>query len=128
MHVHAAAEAFGAFALAMTCVALVSAKQHLRIVFVARKAARLRPKRLHQIDGAEPSQRGYNVAMAGNILGFAIAIALILAGILFNRQDNKDLRATVESLRNDMNRNFFEFYRTLGQHDARLDNLEKRNG
>ena len=52
--------------------------------------------------------------MAGSIFGFAIAIALILAGILFNRQDNKDLRATVEALRNDMNRNFFEFYRTLG--------------
>ncbi|HUI82765.1 MAG TPA: hypothetical protein VL240_00995 [Candidatus Binatia bacterium] len=66
--------------------------------------------------------------MAGNILGFVIAIALILAGILFNRQDNKDLRGALEALRNDMNKNFFEFYRTLGQHDARLDNLEKRSG
>ena len=63
--------------------------------------------------------------MTGNLIGFAVAIALILAGILFNRQDYKELRATVEALRNDMNKNFYDFYRTLGQHDARLDNLEK---
>jgi len=69
--------------------------------------------------------RGYKAAMTANILGFAIAIALILAGILFNRQDYKELRATVEALRSDMNKNFYEFYRTLGQHDPRLDNLEK---
>ncbi len=62
----------------------------------------------------------------GQLFGFLIAIALILASIIFNRQDVRELRTEIGQLRSDMNRNFMEFYRTLGQHDARIDNLEKR--
>jgi len=77
------------------------------------------------------------------LFGFLIAIALILLGIVFNRQDVKELRLElraelsqlrgdmnheISQLRSDMNHNFMEFYRTLGQHDAKIDNLEKRRG
>lgn len=63
---------------------------------------------------------------------FGSTIALIAAGILFNRQDYKDLRAEIGTIRTDitqlradMHREFLEFYRTLGQHDAKIENLEK---
>jgi hypothetical protein len=76
--------------------------------------------------------------------GYGVTIALILAGILFNRQDVKDLRSElrqqatetnrkvegltqqVSDLRAEMFREFREFYRTLGQHDAKIDALEKK--
>ena len=71
---------------------------------------------------------------------FGITIALILAGILFNRQDAKELRSEIGTfrielgalrtelgaLRTEMHREFREFYRTLGQHDAKIEVLEKK--
>jgi predicted nucleic acid-binding Zn-ribbon protein len=39
------------------------------------------------------------------------------------RGEIKDLRGEMTSLRSEMHREFEQFYRTLGQHDARLDNL-----
>ena len=42
------------------------------------------------------------------------------------RGEIKDLRGDVTSLRSEMHREFEQFYRTLGQHDARIDNLEKQ--
>jgi hypothetical protein len=67
----------------------------------------------------------------GQLFGFLIAIALILVGIIFNRQDVKELRLElreeISQLRSDMNHNFMEFYRTIGQHDVKIENLEKRS-
>jgi len=42
------------------------------------------------------------------------------------RTEIKDVRTDLTSLRTEMHREFEQFYRTLGQHDARLDNLEKQ--
>ena len=78
-----------------------------------------------------------------------VPLIAILGGILFNNQalgrvearldgrldrveneirdlrgDIKDSRGDMTSLRSEMHREFEQFYRTLGQHDARLDNLE----
>ncbi|MFZ0311449.1 MAG: hypothetical protein WAL85_01960 [Candidatus Korobacteraceae bacterium] len=64
--------------------------------------------------------------MNGQIWGFVIAIALIMLGIIFSRTDAKELRAEISQLRTEMHTNFVEFYRTLGQHDAKIENLEKR--
>ena len=75
----------------------------------------------------------------------------ILAGALFNNQglarlesrvdgrsDKTDarldrvqgeiasLRTEMTALRSECHREFDQFYRTLGQHDARIDNLEKQ--
>ena len=74
--------------------------------------------------------------MLQTILNIGIPVVVILAGILLNRQDanrldakidskidglRADIEAKIDALRSDMR----EFYRTLGQHEARLDNLEK---
>ena len=63
-----------------------------------------------------------SITMLQFVVGLAIAVAMptlmALLGILVNRRDAKELRADIAGLRNDMNKNFFEFYRTLGQHDA----------
>ena len=67
-----------------------------------------------------------------------VPLLAILAGILFNNQninriENRldgrldRIEAEFTTLRTEMHREFEEFYRTLGQHDARLDNLEKQN-
>lgn len=54
-------------------------------------------------------------------LTITIPTLVILMGILLNRQDYARLDAKIDALRSD----FREFYRTLGQHDARLDSLER---
>ncbi|MBB6145421.1 hypothetical protein HNQ77_003382 [Silvibacterium bohemicum] len=69
-------------------------------------------------------------------LTIGIPTLVILMGILLNRQDyarldakidgkidglRTDLTGQINGLRDDIK----EFYRTLGQHDARLDALER---
>jgi hypothetical protein len=67
-----------------------------------------------------------------------IPTLVIILGILLNRGDVRDLRSEMRSkigglrteishLRSEFHREFREFYRTLGQHDVRIDNLEKRD-
>jgi predicted nucleic acid-binding Zn-ribbon protein len=84
-----------------------------------------------------------------DVIVVGVPLIAILGGILFNNQalarvetrldgrldrvenemrdvrgEIKDLRGDVTSLRSEMHREFEQFYRTLGQHDARLDNLQ----
>lgn len=79
----------------------------------------------------------------GMVFGFALTLTGIFAGILMNRSDVRDLRqeinalrhdtrtelndvrASISSLRIEMQGEFREFYRSLGQHDARLDKIEE---
>ncbi len=86
-----------------------------------------------------------NAQLWVQIWGFVVAILLILAGILFSRQDVKELRLEVSSLRSELGRvqadlrselggkidrlqaDLAQFYRSLGQHDVRIENLEKRS-
>ena len=67
----------------------------------------------------------------------AIVLLAVLAGILFNNSKLDKLESRLDSritsLENRMNAGFdrmqsdmAQFYRILGQHDARLDNLEKK--
>ena len=74
-----------------------------------------------------------------------IPTLVIILGILLNRSDVKELRVEIRGLRGEMtseigalraeianlrsefHHEFREFYRTLGQHDVRIDNLEKRD-
>ncbi len=42
------------------------------------------------------------------------------------RSEVKEVQTDLTSLRSEMHREFEQFYRTLGQNDARLDNLEKQ--
>lgn len=64
-----------------------------------------------------------------------VPLIAILAGTLFNNQaltrletrlDGRldRMQSEISSLRSEMQREFEQFYRTLGQHYARLDNLE----
>jgi len=57
-----------------------------------------------------------------------IGIPLIanIAGILFNRADFQKLESRLDSMQAEMHREFREFYRTLGQHNVRLDHVEKK--
>lgn len=73
-----------------------------------------------------------------------IPVLVIILGILLNRSDVKELRAAlaaesaslrseiastrteIANLRSEFHQEFREFYRTLGQHDIRIDHLEKR--
>jgi cell division protein FtsL len=64
---------------------------------------------------------------------FAVTLLVILAGILLNRNDTKDLRAEIGSLRSEMNSKLTKiqddlnsFHRSLGQHDKAIEILEKR--
>jgi len=97
-----------------------------------------------------------------DVIAFGTVLAAILAGILLNRSDTKELRDKLDALRSDMDNKFagvnerfagvnerfagmserfddkfdslrsemhgeFErFYMTLGEHDAKIANLEKR--
>jgi hypothetical protein len=72
----------------------------------------------------------------GDIMQTALTIGIptivILMGILLNRQDYARLDAKIDALRldlsgqiNELRSDIKEFYRTLGQHDARLDALER---
>jgi hypothetical protein len=65
-------------------------------------------------------------------LTIGIPTIVILMGILLNRQDYARLDAKIDSLRadltaqiNELRDDIKEFYRTLGQHDIRLDALER---
>ncbi|HEX4067752.1 MAG TPA: hypothetical protein VHZ09_17155 [Acidobacteriaceae bacterium] len=65
-------------------------------------------------------------------LTIGIPTIVILMGILLNRQDYARLDAKIDALRldlsgqiNELRSDIKEFYRTLGQHDARLDALER---
>jgi uncharacterized membrane protein len=65
-------------------------------------------------------------------LTIGIPTIVILMGILLNRQDSARLDAKIDALRldlsgqiNELRNDIKEFYRTLGQHDARLDALER---
>lgn len=75
---------------------------------------------------------------------FAVTLAVILSGILFNQrgldrledrtgkrfdsvnQDLKEFRAEVTSRLDRIEADLREFYRTLGDHGARIDILEKK--
>jgi len=65
-------------------------------------------------------------------LTIGVPVVVILIGMLLNRQDANRLDAKIDSLRHDiggkidgLRSDMREFYRTLGQHESRLDNLEK---
>ena len=81
-------------------------------------------------------------------LTIGIPVLAILFGILWNQQGLRDLRSETNGLRNEMNglRNemngrfggtdgrldrmqadLSQFYRTLGQHDAKLEAIEKKS-
>ena len=69
-----------------------------------------------------------------------VPLLAILPGTLFNNRDIgrldtrldrmqngiASIRGEVTALRREFHREFEQFYRTLGQHDARIDNLEKQ--
>lgn len=73
-------------------------------------------------------------------LTIGIPVLAILFGILWNQQGLRDLRNDMTGLRNEIITRFAgtdarldrvqadlaQFYRTLGQHDAKLDALEKK--
>jgi len=61
---------------------------------------------------------------------FAVTLVVILAGILLNRNDAKDLRAEIGSLRAEVNAKLSKiqddlnsFHRSLGQHDKAIEIL-----
>jgi hypothetical protein len=78
-----------------------------------------------------------------------IPTLVIILGILLNRSDVRELRtemraeirglrgemtseisglrSEIANLRSEFHHEFREFYRTLGQHDVRIENLEKRD-
>jgi hypothetical protein len=63
------------------------------------------------------------------IIGFAAVIVSIFAGMLFNnsRFIMIDARFNAIDARLDrMQADLSQFYRELGRHDVRIDNLEKR--
>jgi len=63
------------------------------------------------------------------IIGFAVVIVTIFAGILFNnsRFNIIDARFTSIDTRLDrMQADLSQFYRDLGRHDAKLEALEKK--
>lgn len=59
-------------------------------------------------------------------LTIGIPLIAIIAGILFNRSDFQRLESRIDAMQAEMHREFREFYRTLGHHDVRLDNIEKK--
>jgi hypothetical protein len=63
------------------------------------------------------------------IVGFAVVIVTIFAGILFNnsRFNLIDARFTTIDARLDrMQADLAQFYRDLGRHDAKIESLEKK--
>ena len=58
------------------------------------------------------------------IVGFAAVIASIFAGMLFN---NSRFSA-IEQRLDRMQAGLSQFYRDLGRHDVKIENLEKRPG
>jgi hypothetical protein len=84
---------------------------------------------------------------APELLAIGLPTLSVLVGILLNRSDVSrldgristevsSLRGDIQGLRNDMDKmrdsieqirnDQREFYRTLGQHEVRLENLEKK--
>jgi hypothetical protein len=82
-----------------------------------------------------------------DILGFGVVLLAIFAGILFNGRRSERIEDSIKELRSEfmaelrresqsirtearsdigqIRNDIKDFYRTLGQHDARLDRLEK---
>ena len=70
-----------------------------------------------------------------------IPLIAILAGILFGRNDSRDLRAEIRDLRSDMKASFSrvddhlgridadlrQFYHLTGKLEARMDSFDKRS-
>ena len=75
-----------------------------------------------------------------DLVTVGVPLLAILAGAFFNNQglarlegrlDKTDgridrVQAELTALRSEIHREFEQFYRTLGQHDVRIDNLEKQ--
>lgn len=82
-----------------------------------------------------------------DIITVGVPLIAILAGVLFNRSDSKDIRTELGALRSEMNTRFGEmtnrfnkvedhlgridadlrqFYHLTGKLEARMDSLEKR--
>ena len=66
-----------------------------------------------------------------------VPLLAILAGMFFNNQQIARVESRLEgrldriqaeltAMRSEFHHEFEQFYRTLGQHDARIDNLEKQ--
>jgi hypothetical protein len=75
-----------------------------------------------------------------DVIVVGVPLLAIMAGAFFNNQgltrlenrlDKTDARidrvqTEITAMRSEFHREFEQFYRTLGQHDARIDNLEKQ--
>jgi hypothetical protein len=62
-------------------------------------------------------------------LAMGLPSFMVLIGILLNQRSFDMLNARMDRIESRLDRieaDLREFYRTLGQHDARLDNLENR--
>ncbi len=76
-----------------------------------------------------------------DVLIVSVPLVIILAGILLNRADTKELRAEIKDLRNEtresrseilarldrIDADFRQFYHLTGKLETRIDNLEKRS-
>jgi hypothetical protein len=76
-----------------------------------------------------------------DVVVVGVPLVAILAGILFNRSDGKELRAEIKDLRGDMQSRFDkvddrldridadlrQFYHLSGKLEGRMDAIEKRN-
>jgi hypothetical protein len=67
-----------------------------------------------------------------DVLVVGIPLLAIVAGILFNRQDSREIREEIREIRQElsalkteMQKEFREFYATQRIHDYRLENLEQ---
>jgi hypothetical protein len=72
-----------------------------------------------------------------DVVVVGVPLIAILAGTLFNNQALNRLETRLDGrldrmqseithLRSEMHREFEQFYRTLGQHDAKIEILEKQ--
>jgi len=69
--------------------------------------------------------RGYAMGMNNVQLYLAMGVPTlaVLVGILLSQRSSDRLERRLERIEADLR----EFYRTLGQHDAKIENLEKRS-
>jgi hypothetical protein len=56
-------------------------------------------------------------------LAMGVPTLAVLVGILLSQRSSDRLERRLERIEADLR----EFYRTLGQHDAKIENLEKRS-
>lgn len=56
------------------------------------------------------------------LAGFALTLMAILAATIFNNSRFSELNSRMDRMQADLS----QFYLTLGKHDARLDNVEKK--